>query len=68
MDLNDYPVDVRKYISELLRRNVISNDALTDKTFINYLYTQKFDEDYIRSLSNDRYPLRKDRRTLGGNG
>lgn len=54
MDLNNYPKDVRKFLSELLKRHAISIDTLDDKTFINYLYGQKYDEDYIDSMKKDR--------------
>lgn len=55
MDLKSYPPEVQEYVSELIRRNVVNTDSiLSDKTFINHLYTQRFDEDYIKSFSRDR--------------
>ena len=55
MDLNSYPPGVREYVSELIKRKAVNTDSiLLDKTFINHLYTQRFDEDYIKSVFNDR--------------
>lgn len=55
MDMNEYPLNVQQYIVELIKRNVIKNDGILDKTLINYLTSQKYDEDYIRSMMNDRW-------------
>ena len=54
MDLSKYPPDVQEYLAGLIKKNVISVASLSDKTLINHLLTQKFDEDYIRSMMNDR--------------
>jgi hypothetical protein len=57
IDLSKFPPETRKYISELLKRNAIGSDSLDDQAFINYLSTQKYDEDFIISMIKDRnYP------------
>jgi hypothetical protein len=55
MDLSEYPPNVQKYILELVKRNVIKADGILDRTLVNYLIMQKYDEDYIRSMMNDRW-------------
>lgn len=54
MNITNYPHHVQEYISALISNGALYEDALTDKTFINYLYTQKFDKDYIDSMLHDR--------------
>jgi len=54
MNIKEYPNNVQKTVQELVKRNTISRDAHEDKTLMNYLCTQKFDEDYIKSMINDR--------------
>ena len=49
-----YPPEVEKFISELLKRNVISKESLLDKTLINYLYSQRYDVDFIEALKHDK--------------
>ena len=53
MEAECYPPDVLKFIRELKRRGVLDDD-LTDRTFVNYLYSQKYDEDYVESMDEDR--------------
>jgi putative lipase involved disintegration of autophagic bodies len=43
-----YPPSVAEYIAEMLKRNTINFDNLTDKTFLNYLSTMKYDEAYVK--------------------
>lgn len=54
MEISDYPPEVQKFLYELLKHRVISRDALSDKTLINYLYSQRFDEDYIDSMKKNK--------------
>lgn len=55
MDSKHYPPEVKEYIEALIKRKALNTDTiLNDKMFINYLYTQRFDEDYIKSIENDR--------------
>ena len=54
MDLCDYPPEVQKFITELLKRRVITRESLDDKMLINFLYTQRYDEAYIDSIMKDR--------------
>lgn len=54
MDISKYPNDVQKYLIEFTKRGVIDPDENEDKMLINYLYSQKYDGDYIDSLGNDR--------------
>jgi hypothetical protein len=53
MDLKDYPSNVRKFIDEMIKGKVLEDD-IKDPMLINYLYTQVYDEDYIKSMMNDR--------------
>lgn len=41
------PVKTQHYLSELIRRKVISEDSLLDQMFINYLCNLVIDEDYL---------------------
>jgi hypothetical protein len=54
MEHCDYPDDVKKFIFELLKRNVISKESLYDKTFINYLFSQRYDVDFIKALKHKK--------------
>ncbi|MCX7745883.1 MAG: hypothetical protein N2645_03185 [Clostridia bacterium] len=54
MDMKNYPEDLQKFILELKKRNTFNDDNLKDKTLMNYLHSQKFDEDYLKSMKNDR--------------
>jgi len=54
MDLSKFPPETRKYITELLKRNTIGPGSLKDQTFLNYLSTQKYDEDFAISMLNDK--------------
>jgi hypothetical protein len=58
MNLDKYPEDVRKFVNELLRRNIIHEDDVLDPMLINYLSTQKYDEDYIDTIMQ-RFGLKK---------
>lgn len=53
VSLSDYPPNVQKFLLEMIKRNVISMESLSDKTLINYLCTQKYDDDYIDSMAHD---------------
>lgn len=55
MDMSEFPPNAQKYILELVRRNAIKNDGILDRTLINYLSMQKYDEDYIKSMMTDRW-------------
>ena len=57
MNREKYPPEVEKFISELLKRNVISRESLSDKTLINFLYSQKYDTDFIETLKHDKYKI-----------
>lgn len=54
MNLDSYPENVRRYILELSKRGIIDVEGNIDRMFISYLYDQKFDEDYVKSMVNDR--------------
>jgi hypothetical protein len=54
MNINKYPPNVQKYLSELVKRDVLNEEDPTDIAFINYLYTHKYDEDYVESMDHDR--------------
>lgn len=53
MNFNEYPHDVQLFINEFTKERILS-DELIDETFINYLYFQKYDADYIDYIRNDR--------------
>jgi len=54
MELSSYPVEVQAFIQGLINEGVIKENDIIDRTFINYLYTQRFDKDYIDSMRHDR--------------
>ncbi|KXG75034.1 hypothetical protein [Thermotalea metallivorans] len=50
MDLSIYPTNVQEFLSEFIKRGIIDPNGVPDKTFINFLYTQRFDKDYIDAI------------------
>jgi hypothetical protein len=60
MNLEEYPIEARIYISELIKRKAVSDISLDDKMFINYLSSLRFDEYYIKDLKDDLLRDRKD--------
>ncbi|TDT62295.1 hypothetical protein [Fonticella tunisiensis] len=54
MNLDSYPENVRRYILELSKHGIIDIEGNIDRMFISYLYDQKFDENYVKSMINDR--------------
>jgi len=55
MENSSNPFNIEKYLMELISRGTISNQALLDKTLMNYLNTVKFDVDYIKSVLPNKY-------------
>ncbi|MDF2545460.1 MAG: hypothetical protein K0R93_358 [Anaerosolibacter sp.] len=50
MDLNSYPSNVQKFLSEFIKRGTLDPNSIPDKTLINFLATQEYDADYIDEL------------------
>lgn len=53
MNLEKYPLDVQLFIKELIKKGILTDETI-DEVFINYLYSQRYDKDYIECIKHDR--------------
>lgn len=45
--------EIQTYLQELRKSGAFSSNSNMDKTYINYIKTQKIDSDYIKSWKED---------------
>lgn len=54
MSKDKIPDDAERLLTELLKRRTIGPESRKDRTLINYLTDQKFDEGYVNHVKTDR--------------